>query len=68
MTLERMKVVSISSPEVMSHLASTDVLMVAYTAKNGPQEQKEFFLLENSVSIFLKASKILIFYFSVMKT
>nr|CCQ42971.1 alternative protein GBE1 [Homo sapiens] len=41
-----MKVVLISFPEAMNHLASTDVLMVVYTAKNGPREQKEFFLLE----------------------
>ena len=43
--------VSISFPEVMNHLGSTDVLMVACTAKNGLLEQKEFFLLETSVSI-----------------
>jgi hypothetical protein len=63
MTLERMKVGSISSPEAMSHLASTDVLMVASTAKNGPQEQKEFFLLENSVSIFESIEDINILFF-----
>lgn len=44
----------INFPEVMSHLAFIDVLMVVYTAKNGPQEQKECFLLGTSVSI-LKA-------------
>lgn len=67
MTLARVKVVLISFPEAMSHLASTDVPTVVSTAKNGPQEQKEFSLLETSVSI-LKALKILIFYFSVMQT
>lgn len=41
--------VLISFPEVMNHLASTDVLMVVCTARNGPQEQKEFFLLETSM-------------------
>lgn len=43
--------VLINFPEVMNHLVSTDVPMVVYTAKNGLQEQKEFFLLETSVSI-----------------
>lgn len=39
-----MKVVLIGFPEAMNHLASTDVLMVVYTAKNGPQELKGVFL------------------------
>lgn len=52
-TLERMKEVLISFPEAMNHLAFTDVLMVEYTAKNGPQEQKEFFLLESLVSTLI---------------
>lgn len=61
-TLERMKVVLISFPEVMNHLASTDVLMVVYTAKNGPREQREFFLLETSVSILERLNSVVIFY------
>lgn len=64
-TLERMKVVLTSFPEVMNHLASTDVLTGAYTAKSGPREQKEFFLLETSVSILKALKSVVIFYLSV---
>lgn len=61
-TLERMKVVLIGFPEVMNHLASTDALMVVYTAKNGPQELKEFFLLETSVSILEPLKSVVAFH------
>lgn len=54
--------VLISFPEVMNHLVSTDVLMVVCTAKNGPQEQKEFFSLETSVSVSKDLKSVALFY------
>ena len=57
-----MKVVLIGFPEVINHLASTDVLTVVYTAKNGPRELKEFFLLETSVSILEPLKSVVTFH------